>query len=58
MEGQPSEKLKGYWTTVLLKGSKRLLSCRFTPAELPLSEAASVVKNYGLERSTAARRGL
>jgi len=52
MQGQhPETQNTGFASVVCLKApctATKYLSCRFTPAELPLGAAAAVVKNYGL----------
>ncbi|CAJ1392150.1 unnamed protein product [Effrenium voratum] len=41
----------GFGTSLQAKRGKARLTARFSPAELPLSENAAVVKNHGLEAS-------
>lgn len=57
MQGERQHSKPGFAVLVSLKSPKsssspKLLSCRFTPAEMPLGEGAAVVKNHGLAHST------
>lgn len=57
MQGERQDSKPGFAILVSLKSPKssstpKLLSCRFTPAEMPLGEGAAVVKNHGLAHST------
>lgn len=57
MQGERQDSKPGFAILVSLKSPRsssvsKLLSCRFTPAEMPLGEGAAVVKNHGLAHST------